>query len=254
MGRVLLKKKSKSTPVGRKLKPRRKESSGEIEGSGSNEFLSGSIFDKEEVPGKYESARCSFVGEDGVQCRGFACSGISFCRVHAKMMGLSRGDIVRSSECDVSYKNLPESYLVRTKFDIGKHPLLYIKLSRLGKSDVEIASEFGVSLGTLMKWVSEISEMKEAYEIGQTMYEAFFLKKGVENLDNDRFNNVLYKYLTMNKLGYSDKMETKSTMSGLHGVMVVPSTMSVSEWESQTFAKEEKERMLDIADREKIGG
>ena len=43
-------------------------------------------------------------------------------------------------------------------------------------------------------------------------------------------------------------------MSGLHGVMVVPSTMSVSEWESQTFAKEEKERMLDMADREKIGG
>lgn len=251
MRRILLK---KSTPVGRKLKPRRREIESSDTVQSNTEFLSGSIFDKEEVPGKYESTRCSFVGEDGVQCKGFACSGVEFCRVHARVLGLSKGDIIRSSECDVSYKSLPESYLMRTKFDIGKHPLLYIKLSRLGKSDVEIASEFGVSLGTLMRWVSEISEMKEAYEIGQTMYEAFFLKKGVENLDNDRFNNVLYKYLTMNKLGYSDKMETKSTMSGLHGVMVVPSTMSVSEWESQTFAKEERERMLDLADKEKIGG
>lgn len=140
---------------------------------------------------------------------------------------------------------------ISSKFDVGKHPLLYIKLSKEGKSDVEIASLFQISLSTLMRWVHDYEEMKEAYEIGQTMYEAFFLTKGVQNLENDRFNNVLFKYLTMNKLGYSDKVETKSTMQGLHGVMVIPNTLSIQEWEAQSIAKEEKERQLDLLDQKR---
>lgn len=140
---------------------------------------------------------------------------------------------------------------ISSKFDVGKHPLLYIKLSKEGKSDVEIASLFQISLSTLMRWVHDYEEMKEAYEIGQTMYEAFFLTKGVQNLENDRFNNVLFKYLTMNKLGYSDKVETKSTMQGLHGVVVIPNTLSIQEWEAQSIAKEEKERQLDLLDQKR---
>lgn len=140
---------------------------------------------------------------------------------------------------------------ISSKFDVGKHPLLYIKLSKEGKSDVEIASLFQISISTLMRWVHDYEEMKEAYEIGQTMYEAFFLTKGVQNLENDRFNNVLFKYLTMNKLGYSDKVETKSTMQGLHGVMVIPNTLSIQEWEAQSIAKEEKEKQLDLLDQKR---
>jgi len=71
------------------------------------------------------------------------------------------------------------------------------------------------------------------------------------NLENDRFNNVLFKYLTMNKLGYSDKVETKSTMQGLHGVVVIPNTLSIQEWEAQSIAKEEKERQLDLLDQKR---
>lgn len=138
-----------------------------------------------------------------------------------------------------------------SKFDVGKHPLLYIKLSKEGKSDIEIASLFQISISTLMRWVHDYEEMKEAYEIGQTMYEAFFLTKGVQNLENDRFNNVLFKYLTMNKLGYSDKVETKSTMQGLHGVVVIPNTLSIQEWEAQSIAKEEKEKQLDLLDQKR---
>ena len=140
---------------------------------------------------------------------------------------------------------------INSKFDVGKHPLLYIKLSKEGKSDVEIASLFQISISTLMRWVHDYEEMKEAYEIGQTMYEAFFLTKGVQNLENDRFNNVLFKYLTMNKLGYSDKVETKSTMQGLHGVVVIPNTLSIQEWEAQSIAKEEKEKQLDLLDQKR---
>ena len=233
----------------RKLKPKVKDSDSGVSPDSSFEGeLPIAVLEK---PAMYSSAQCSFVNADGEQCKGYACGSGTLCSVHSNQTKLQR---LQSMEGEVSYNNLPDTYLQRTKFDLAKHPLLYVKLSKLGKSDVEIASEFGISLQTLKKWTQEITEMKEAYEIGQTMYEAFFLKKGTENLENDRFNNVLFKFLTMNKLGYSDKMETKSMQTGLHGVLLIPSTASVEDWEKQTIEKEAREKLLDAADKARIGG
>lgn len=220
-----------------------------------------------------ESSFCAYVSALGEKCKSYACRGSNLCAVHSKMVGMTRLDTIRehyaskskieddrSKNSDLSVKVAQEEhssnlrnvgFSVSSKFDVGKHPLLYIKLSKEGKSDVEIASLFQISISTLMRWVHDYEEMKEAYEIGQTMYEAFFLTKGVQNLENDRFNNVLFKYLTMNKLGYSDKVETKSTMQGLHGVVVIPNTLSIQEWEAQSIAKEEKERQLDLLDQKR---
>lgn len=236
-----------------------------------------------------ESSLCAYVSALGERCKSYACRGSNLCAVHSKMVGMTRLDTIRehyaskskiedSKEDRRDQGNRSEDFRVKecqdrrdrgdysialnensrgvgssisSKFDVGKHPLLYIKLSKEGKSDVEIASLFQISLSTLMRWVHDYEEMKEAYEIGQTMYEAFFLTKGVQNLENDRFNNVLFKYLTMNKLGYSDKVETKSTMQGLHGVVVIPNTLSIQEWEAQSIAKEEKEKQLDLLDQKR---
>jgi len=230
-----------------------------------------------------ESSLCAYVSALGERCKSYACRGSSLCAVHSRMVGMTRLDTIRehyaskSKDEDRSKEDQYEGFRVKecherqdrgeqrdysitlnessrgisSKFDVGKHPLLYIKLSKEGKSDVEIASLFQISISTLMRWVHDYEEMKEAYEIGQTMYEAFFLTKGVQNLENDRFNNVLFKYLTMNKLGYSDKVETKSTMQGLHGVMVIPNTLSIQEWEAQSIAKEEKEKQLDLLDQKR---
>lgn len=219
-----------------------------------------------------ESSLCAYVSASGEKCKSYACRGSNLCVVHSRMVGMTRLDTIRehyaskSKIADESREDrgeqkdhniaLNESSRgigpnISSKFDVGKHPLLYIKLSKEGKSDVEIASLFQISLSTLMRWVHDYEEMKEAYEIGQTMYEAFFLTKGVQNLENDRFNNVLFKYLTMNKLGYSDKVETKSTMQGLHGVVVIPNTLSIQEWEAQSIAKEEKEKQLDLLDQKR---
>lgn len=234
-----------------------------------------------------ESSLCAYVSALGERCKNYACRGSNLCAVHSKMVGMTRLDTIREhygskskfeDESKEDRRDRSEDFRVKecqdrrdrgdysitlnessrgvgsslsSKFDVGKHPLLYIKLSKEGKSDVEIASLFQISLSTLMRWVHDYEEMKEAYEIGQTMYEAFFLTKGVQNLENDRFNNVLFKYLTMNKLGYSDKVETKSTMQGLHGVVVIPNTLSIQEWEAQSIAKEEKERQLDLRDQKR---
>lgn len=231
-----------------------------------------------------ESSFCAYISALGERCKSYACRGSNLCAVHSRMVGMTRLDTIRehyaskSKDEDRSKENQCEGFRVKkcherqdqgdhsialnenncsvgssisSKFDVGKHPLLYIKLSKEGKSDVEIASSFQISLSTLMRWVHDYEEMKEAYEIGQTMYEAFFLTKGVQNLENDRFNNVLFKYLTMNKLGYSDKVETKSTMQGLHGVVVIPNTLSIQEWEAQSIAKEEKEKQLDLLDQKR---
>ena len=234
----------KLIPKPRKLKPKR-EDTGYFDGELPVEERS------VKKPGKYISAWCEHVDEEGRRCKNYACGSGVLCSTHSNQGKVQR---LQSMENDVQYKNLPDTYLQRTKFDLAKHPLMYVKLSKLGKSDVEIASEFGVSLQTLKKWTQEITEMKEAYEIGQTMYEAFFLKKGTENLENDRFNNVLFKFLTMNKLGYSDKMETKSTQTGLHGVLLIPGTASVEDWERQSIEKEAREKLLDAADKARIGG
>ena len=233
----------------RKLKPKVKDSDSGV--SPDSSFEGELPVSVPEKPARYSSARCSFVNADGEQCKGYACGSGTLCSVHSNQTKLQR---LQSMEGDVEYKNLPNTYLRQTKFNLAKHPLMYVKLSKLGKSDVEIASEFGISLQTLKRWTQEITEMKEAYEIGQTMYEAFFLKKGTENLENDRFNNVLFKFLTMNKLGYSDKMETKSTQTGLHGVLLIPGTASVEDWEKQTIEKEAREKLLDAADKARIGG
>lgn len=233
-----------------------------------------------------ESSLCAYISALGERCKSYACRGSNLCAVHSKMIGMTRLDTIREhyaskSKIEDSKERRSEDFIVKechecqerqdrgehsialnennrgvgpsisSKFDVSKHPLLYIKLSKEGKSDVEIASLFQISLSTLMRWVHDYEEMKEAYEIGQTMYEAFFLTKGVQNLENDRFNNVLFKYLTMNKLGYSDKVETKSTMQGLHGVVVIPNTLSIQEWEAQSIAKEEKEKQLDLLDQKR---
>lgn len=198
---------------------------------------------------KYETQRCAFVYPDGTRCKSYAMGSSTLCKVHAH-------DKSPVKEFAAPFNQLPESYLKKTKFDPGYHPMAYIRYSKQGMSDVEIAAEFQISMQTMKGWVRDIQEFQEAYDIGNTLYEAFFLRKGTENLENDRFNNTLFKYLTMNKLGYSDKVETRSTSQSIHGVMLVPGTVSIQDWEKQNMMLEEQEQLKRIqeASEGKISG
>lgn len=118
------------------------------------------------------------------------------------------------------------------KYDPAVHPMMYITLSKDGMSDVEIAAEIGVATTTLRAWSEKYLDFYNAAEIGKALYEAWWLKEGRENLDNRGYNTGLYKYMTANKLGYSDKTESKN----LHvhaGVLMVPGKLSEKDWEDK---------------------
>ena len=181
----------------------------------------------------YESKQCAYVNADGVQCKAFATGNGSLCAVHTDRVN-------QTTKLAAPYEKHPVERIRKTSFDPVFHPLEFIKLSRLGYSDVEIAAEFGISKATLKRWANDFLEFQEAYDIGLTMYEAFFLKKGTDNLENDRFNNTMFKYLAGNKLGYTDKIETKNTNTGGFGVLLVPGQVSLEEWERANIESQKK--------------
>ena len=73
-----------------------------------------------------------------------------------------------------------------------------------------------------------------AFEVGQVLHEAWYLKTGKDGLKQRGFNTTLFKFLAGNKLGYSDKMESKNfnLNQNVHGVLVVPAKVSEEEWEA----------------------
>lgn len=128
---------------------------------------------------------------------------------------------------------IPDGVLALTKYDPKTHPMAFIDYSRSGMSDVEIAAKFEVSVSTLRGWSEKFLEFNQAYEIGQALHEAWYLQQGKENLTNRGFNTQLFKFLTGNKLGYSDKIESKS-LNVTAGVLLVPKPSStVEEWEKE---------------------
>lgn len=126
---------------------------------------------------------------------------------------------------------IPAGTLMSTKYEPASHPIAFIALSKEGMSDTEIAAEFGVAVKTLRGWAEKFAAFNTAYEVGQAMHEAWWLREGKDNLDNRGYNTGLFKFLTGNKLGYSDKMESKN-LNITAGVLLVPNQMTKGEWES----------------------
>lgn len=123
--------------------------------------------------------------------------------------------------------------ITATKFRLDYHPLNYIALSREGLSPVEIAAKFQVGLNTVESWAEVHSDFQFAFQLGQALYESWWLMKGKKGLNKRGFNTSLFKFLTGNKLGYSDKIESKNLNinQNMHGVLVVPEKVTEAEWE-----------------------
>lgn len=167
----------------------------------------------------YEPAQCVVEG-----CEHKAVGKDSLCKRHG-------GDPVIQENL-MSAEEIPSWILAKSKYNPIKHPINFINYSKLGLSEVEIAAKFEVSVGTMRSWAEKFLEFNQAFEIGRAMYEAWWLEEGKHNLDNRNYNVGLYKFLTGNKLGWSDKMESKS-LNVSAGVLLVPGTMEEDVWEQQ---------------------
>ena len=183
----------------------------------------------EKVKKVYVSQRCAYIKEDGTQCNNYAAGKGTLCLIH--------GGSDKIPENMYSDKELIATNGAiancRIKFNPTVHPLRYISLAKDGLSDVEIAAEFEISLGTLKDWTSKFESFEEAYEIGQVMHERWWIEQAKGNLNERSFNTSLFKFMTMNKLGYSDKIEQKSMNMNIHGVLMVPDPVSEDEWEKE---------------------
>lgn len=175
---------------------------------------------------KYPKKRCDFIEKDGTRCKNYAVGKGTLCKKHGG------NPVVRENLR--SDRELAEMSSLTIKFNPSIHPMAYITMSREGYSDTEIACEFGVSKSTIQAWAEKYESFFLATEIGKEMQEAWWLRVGKDNLENKRnFNTGLFKFLTMNKLGYSDKIEQKTMSTHVHGVLMIPDAMTEEEWEAE---------------------
>jgi hypothetical protein len=86
---------------------------------------------------------------------------------------------------------------------------VFLDLSKLGKNITQIAAELRVTTRTLDMWANDETkpEFKEAYELGRLYREAFWMKKGEDNLTNPAFKEGLFKFLTGIYFKWSEKTE-----------------------------------------------
>ena len=177
----------------------------------------------------YKKQKCAYFSKRGIRCKRNAVGKSTLCEKH----GGEKYDPTLALSTQET-KDVMASPGGVTKFRLDYHPMSYITHSREGLSPVEIAAEFEVGVKTLERWAEHYSDMQTAYEIGAAIQEAWWLMKGKEGLDQRGFNTGLYKFLTGNKLGYADKVESKNfnLNATAHGVLVVPAKVSEEEWEA----------------------
>jgi len=174
---------------------------------------------------KYVKQKCDFIYPDGSTCKNFAVGKGTLCKKHGGEV------VIKENLIPKKYEN--EALVTTNKFNPAVHPLQYIELSREGMSKVEIAAVMEVSVGSLQNWSEKYETFYTASEIGDALHEAWWIAQGKDGLNSKSFNTSLFKFLTSNKLGYSDKMETKSTNLNIHGVLMAPDAVTEDEWENE---------------------
>ena len=175
----------------------------------------------------YEKMRCKFVyGEghkkEGKRCKRNAVGKSTLCKKHGGNKIIAENLL----------PTLVDGENETVKYNPEIHLLGVIQLAQAGFSMTEIAANFGVCLATLNNWAERYQNFYEAMQIAKTVHEAWWIMKGKRNLENVRFQTPLYKFLTGNLLGYSDKIESKNMNLNVHGVLMVPGKMSDEEWEA----------------------
>lgn len=173
----------------------------------------------------YPKQRCSYIYPKGYRCIKSAVGSSSLCKMHG-------GNPIKK-ENNIPVEKEDQYLTTGTKYDPAFHPIEFIKHRIQGLSEQEVAVVFGVSVQTMQNWAEKFESFYTAWEHGKDCYEAWWLRKARNNIDNRSINTPLYKFITMNKLGYSDKVESKSMSMNVHGVLMIPDAVSEDDWEKE---------------------
>ena len=73
-----------------------------------------------------------------------------------------------------------------------------------GMSKKEVCSELNVSASAHARFLKESEEYKEAFEIGKSFAEAWWMKQGRKNLENKGFNVGIYAFQMKNRFKWRD--------------------------------------------------
>lgn len=190
---------------------------------------------KKRIRKKYKKQKCAFVRTDNTKCKRNAVGKSTLCKQHGG------NPTILDNLIQTVIDDNKALVVGASKFKPEYHPLAYIDFSRQGMSDVEIAAQFRIGITTIRSWSEKYVEFSTAYEIGNALHEAWWLTKGKQNLNDRTFNTNLFKFLTGNKLGYSEKIENKNLNMNVHGVLLVPSKVSEEEWAGNNADEDIKE-------------
>lgn len=172
----------------------------------------------------YKKARCSYLTGTGRRCKNNAVGKTDLCAQHGG------NPIVEESL--VAFQDLSALEQLKSGYDASVHPMQYLRLAADGKSIHEIASDMGIGSNTLKRWAETHEDFAFVFEMGQDMHKAHYLKLGKRNVGNPLFQTPLFKFLAMNAVGFTDKIESNNlNLNANVGVLVAPAPMSVDEWE-----------------------
>jgi len=80
-----------------------------------------------------------------------------------------------------------------------------LELMAQGASKVEVAATIGISRDTLYRWTKEYDEFSDTIKEGELLSEAWWQRKGRENIENKGFNSTLWYMNMKNRFGWRDK-------------------------------------------------
>jgi hypothetical protein len=113
-------------------------------------------------------------------------------------------------------------YKGQPKYNPEFHPNDLLEQMKLGKLNIQVIAEWGISKKTFYSWLNEHEELKEAYNQGEVACEAWWVDHIKEDYVNGRDKGYKYCNLIMNtKFGYKENQNsssvTNNTLINVHG-------------------------------------
>jgi len=89
---------------------------------------------------------------------------------------------------------------------------LVIELMEQGWSKTRVAAHLRVHKDTLYEWIKQHQDFSDAVRVGETLSEAWWEQQGVAALTSKEYNTNMFKWLTSNIHGWSDKQSQDVNM------------------------------------------